>query len=155
MLGHCIASKQAQQNGAPTVAAAPAAAVVPPQGDSEMDAARRIWGTHYSQKDMQQMIRRFLTTFHARSPVELEQQAEDAGAGMATYVSLLRQVGIRRMRSAKTAAQVQAADQFQQLQCWMKDLARWQHCGQVQSCRLTSESYSDEQVWSECSSLTA
>lgn len=40
---------------------------------------------------MQEMIRRFLTTFHARSPTELEQPV-DAAAGMATYINLLRQV---------------------------------------------------------------
>lgn len=62
------------------------------QGDSEMDAARQIWGTTYSQKEMQQMIRRFFTTFHARSPTDKDQQAEDGSAGMPTYVSLLRQV---------------------------------------------------------------
>lgn len=55
-----------------------------------MDAGRCIWGTHYTQKDMQELIRRFLTTFHARSPAE--QQEDEAAAGMATYVALLRQV---------------------------------------------------------------
>lgn len=58
-----------------------------------MDAHRTIWGTHYAQKEMQQLIRRFLTTFHARSPAELQQQeGAEAVPGMATYVVLLRQV---------------------------------------------------------------
>eukprot|EP00878_Enallax_costatus_P013418 GHUV01014031.1.p1 GENE.GHUV01014031.1~~GHUV01014031.1.p1 ORF type:complete len:879 (+),score=279.82 GHUV01014031.1:392-3028(+) len=67
-----------------------ASSFIPSAGDSEMDPRRCIWGTHYTQKEMQELIRRFLTTFHARSPAE--QQGDDAAAGMATYVALLRQM---------------------------------------------------------------
>ncbi len=84
------------------------------QGDTELDGTRRIWGTHYTQSEMQDAVRRFLTTFHATPPppapptgVSASQDTATVGGGgtaaaapsapvpiggMATYIALLRQV---------------------------------------------------------------
>eukprot|EP00879_Flechtneria_rotunda_P020435 GHRR01021500.1.p1 GENE.GHRR01021500.1~~GHRR01021500.1.p1 ORF type:complete len:510 (+),score=166.40 GHRR01021500.1:266-1795(+) len=65
-----------------------------PSMDTDLEGTRRIWGTNYTQSEMQGMIRRFLVTFHAAAsdgqPVGPENKEE--AAGMATYVSLLRQM---------------------------------------------------------------
>jgi len=60
-----------------------------------VEGNRKIWGTTFTQAEMQAMVRRFLVTFHAQAgeqPAGEPQQADDA---MATYVALLRQVCLR------------------------------------------------------------
>lgn len=64
-----------------------------------MEGNRKIWGTTFTQADMQAMIRRFLVTFHAQAGGQQADEPQQADDGMATYVALLRQVSLGEGRS--------------------------------------------------------
>jgi hypothetical protein len=69
----------------------------PPQSDTvDAEGNQRVWGTHHRRRDMEAMIRRFLTTFRAED-ISAEQ-------GMATYTHLLRQVRTGTHLSAALAS---------------------------------------------------
>eukprot|EP00775_Hariotina_reticulata_P002347 gene2347-2653_t len=69
-----------------------ASSYIPSAADSDVEGNRKIWGTTFTQSDMQAMIRRFLVTFHAQSGEQQADEPQQADDGMATYVALLRQM---------------------------------------------------------------